>query len=290
MKIVTEVPVEIDDLALSLLGWEVHDLRARVITDNYGRGNNFHKLALSGVLRFNPADWVDCFDSNREYLPPVVITVGSDSLSEEVCIFRPFYASARDARRPVRFSENSSFVHTNKPIKHEDICVNVTALDSFDGDGSISRIPVGIKRIPVEVVDETEPSSVQLVLDRIDAYTHKGDPFIHGSLRASGHVTYGSPKQLLEDHVASWRRPPHREPTLSSVAPFSRRAPSISFDITDESGFLLDQVEGDVDIHVHVDKDGNGPTRIPRWAIDATFDPDDFPSTAARVIARVEDG
>jgi hypothetical protein len=59
---VSEVEVEINELALSLLGWEVQDFRARVTTEQYKPGgNSFHKLAISGVFRFNDDDWTDCF-------------------------------------------------------------------------------------------------------------------------------------------------------------------------------------------------------------------------------------
>jgi hypothetical protein len=46
-----------NELALSLCGWKVQDFRARVTTKQYDDGDCFHNLAVSGVFRFNEADW-----------------------------------------------------------------------------------------------------------------------------------------------------------------------------------------------------------------------------------------
>ena len=141
-KKVTELPVEINELALSLLGWEVQDFRARVTTEQYkSDGDCSHKLAVSGVF-------------------------------------------------------------------------------------SVQRCGLG-----------------RLL-------------------------------QLLEG---------------LSGAPFSRRTPNLMFDILDDTGFMLEQVRGDIDITIHVDQRGQAPSRAPRWLLDLRFDPDDCSAPPSRIIARVED-
>lgn len=114
----------------------------------------------------------------------------------------------------------------------------------------------------------------------MDAFTHQADgddgSIRLGQLRGSGRVTFGSPEELLEDRVSTWRGPVIRTPTVDDKPPFSRPAPSLLFDILDDTGFLLEQIRGDISIDIPVDANGHTPARTPRWLIDVSFDPDDY--------------
>jgi hypothetical protein len=63
----------------------------------------------------------------------------------------------------------------------------------------------------------------------------------------------------------------------------------LTFDILDDTGFLLEQIRGDVSIAITVDADGRVPSRSPRWLVDLQFDPDDYSAPPSRIIARIED-
>ena len=102
---VSEVEVEINDLALSLLGWEVQDFRARVTTEQYSDGDCFHKLAVSGVFRFNDDDWTDCFSFSRDYPTGPVMVLTSPALSAWPAI-TAFHPEKPTKGRPVRVSDN----------------------------------------------------------------------------------------------------------------------------------------------------------------------------------------
>ena len=73
----------------------------------YDDGDCFHKLAISGVFRFNDDDWADCF-GHREYPPGPVMVLRSE-------------------------------------------------------------IPLDVKAVPIEVMDESTTLSVRLELDQLDA-------------------------------------------------------------------------------------------------------------------------
>ena len=188
----------------------------------YDDGDCFHKLAISGVFRFNDDDWADCF-GHREYPPGPVMVLRSE-------------------------------------------------------------IPLDVKAVPIEVMDESTTLSVRLELDQLDAFTHQaenGNPTKRlGQVRLSGRVAFGSPEELLKDWVSTWRDPIRKTPTVIDKAPFTRPAPNIIFDILDDTGFLLEQIRGDVSIHVPVDENGRRPSRTPRWLIDRSFDPDDYSANA----------
>jgi hypothetical protein len=64
---VSDVQVQVNELALSMLGWEVQDFRARVTSTCYDDGDCFSKLAISGVFRFNDDDWTECFGYREKH-------------------------------------------------------------------------------------------------------------------------------------------------------------------------------------------------------------------------------
>lgn len=290
-KRVSEVQVGVNDLALSLLGWEVQDFRARVTTEEYEDGDCFHKLAVSGVLRFNNDDWTDCF-SSREYPSSPVMVMRSPSLSTMPAVSE-LYAETPTNGRPVRISENDWFVSSHRPIDHSDLRIELTGYDSVDIDRGISHIPLDVKMIPIELVDASTPSSVRLTFDQMDAFTHQAssdDPSARfGHLRVAGRATFGSPEELLADWVSTWRGPVTKAPTVMDKAPFDRPTPNLVFDVLDDTGFLLEQIQGDISIYIPVDADGRTPSRAPRWLVDHEFEPDEYSAPVGRIIARLED-
>lgn len=290
-KTVSEVPVQINELALSLLGWEVQDFRARVVTEAYDDGDCFHKLAVSGVFRFNDGDWVDCFSFSREYPEHPVMLLSSPSISRHPAIC-PLRLGDITKRGPLRMADDDFFVNTYRPINHADLRIELTAYDSVTSWSGITHIPLVEEVIPVQLVDESGPSHVQLTFDQLEAFKHrKGDKDDgrHGLIRAAGRVTFGTPEELLADWVSTWRKPATTPPTVASKAPFSRYAPDLMFDVLDDTGFLLEQLGGKISVTVHVDERGRTPSRAPRWAVNLDFDPDDYSAPVSRIVARVED-
>jgi hypothetical protein len=286
----SDVQVQVNELALSILGWEVQDFRARVTSTCYDDGDCFHKLAISGVFRFNDDDWTDCF-GYREYPPSPVMVLRSPALSKWPAI-TALHVEKPKRGRSVRVSANEFFLNSYQAIDHSDLLIELTGYDSIEASSYGSEIPLDVKAVPIEVVDESTSLSVRLELDQLDAFTHQaenGNPTNRlGQVRLSGRVAFGSPEELLEDWVSTWRSPIRKAPTVIDKAPFTRPAPNIIFDILDDTGFLLEQIRGDVSIHVPVDENGRTPSRTPRWLIDRSFDPDDYSATPSRVIARIE--
>lgn len=192
----------------------------------------------------------------------------------------------------IRVAEDDFFVNTYRPINHGDLRIELTAYDSVTSWSGIDHIPLVEEPIPVELVYESGPSHVKLTFDQLEAFKHrKGDKDDgrHGLIRAAGRVTFGTPEELLADWVSTWRKPARTTPTVADKAPFSRQAPSLTFDVLDDTGFLLEQLRGNVSITVHVDERGHTPSRAPRWVVNLDFDPDDYSAPVSRIVARVED-
>lgn len=118
-KKVTEVPVEINELALSLLGWEVQDFRARVTTERYDDGDCFDKLAVSGVFRFNDADWVEGFSFSSSGASGLVCYCRARPLpgddNQVLGILNAYIDAFFDARRP---DSSDASVPTYRPAEN----------------------------------------------------------------------------------------------------------------------------------------------------------------------------
>jgi hypothetical protein len=273
------------------LGWEAQDFRARVTTTQYDDGDCFHKLAVSGVFRFNDADWADCFRFSREYPRHPIMILSSPALSTRPAICELFVRNIKQGR-PLRVADDGFFVNTRRSIDHGDLRIELTAYDSIETRSGITDLPLVEEDIPVELVDESTPSNVRLTFDQLEAFTHRkddADEGRHGLIRAAGRVTFGAPEELLADWVSTWQNPPHTTPSVAENAPFSREASELVFDVLDGSGFLLEQLRGDIDITVHVDERGQTPSRAPRWLINLDFDPDGYSAPVSRIVARIED-
>lgn len=287
---VSDVKVEVNELALSLLGWEVEDFRARVTSDEWDDGECFHKLAVSGVFRFNEGDWTDCFSYSREYPRYPVMLLSSPALTDKPAI-TTFWCEPKKGR--ARVSKNEMFIPSLRRIDHSDLRIEITAYDSCDASNGIANLPLRPQEIPIEFEDETTFSSVRLSFDQMTAFTYGDDDrdyhLGHGLIRASGRVLFGSPEELLADWVSTWRGDIRKTPTVQDKAPFSRPAPNLIFDILDESGFLLEQGRGEVGIRIPVNDAGRTPSRNPSWLVDYTFNTEDFSAPPSRVIVRAED-
>ncbi len=290
----SEVEVEINELALSLLGWEVQDFRARVTTEQFMSGGSFsHKLAISGVFRFNGDDWTDCFSYSREYPVRPAMLLSSPKLSAWPAITELSLGQPKEGR-PARLSRNEYFVHTYGAIDHSDLRIEITGYDSIVAGSQIGYIPLGVKELPLEVEDETTLSSIKLTFDQLAAFTHRDDDNSggderYGQVRASGRVTFGSAEEILADWVSTRRGENRTAPTVLSEAPFTRPAPNLVFDILDDTGFLLEEISGRIYIRIPVDANGHTPSRAPRWLVDCSFYPGNYSAPPSRVIARVGD-
>lgn len=291
---VSDVTVEVDELALSLRGWEVQDFRARVTSAKLRDGDYSHKLSTSGVFRFNEADWADCFSRSREYPRSPAMLLSSPKLSAWPAI-SGIYLGQPKPGRPARTSVNDYFIHTYSAIDPSDLQIEIAGYDSIDAADGIECIPLRVKELSIELEDETTRPAVKLTFDQLAAFTHFEDGGTrwagrtHARVRASGRVTFGSPEDLLADWVSTWTREIRQVPTVLSKAPFTRPVPQIVFDILDESGFLLEQVRGEINISIPVDEQGRTPSRNPTWIIDKDLEISSYSAPLSRVIARVED-
>lgn len=284
-----EVDVEISEHSLSMLGWEVSDFRARVTTARDFRGNYEHKLSISGVFRFNKGDWAERFSSRDYPLSPVML-IGVPSHSPWKSITALELGPTQDGH-VARIAQNNSFLTTPQPIDYSDIRIEITGYDGICASSVIPAIPRGVEELPIHIQDETNLTSIKLEIEKLTAFTHcnSDGKRAYAQTLAYGRVTFGSGTDVFAECMASEVGRPRKSRTLLNTAPFWRSAPTIVFDILDETGFLLETIHSWFTVEIHIDAQGNTQNRSPRWLVNRGFNVANYTAPPSRVIARIED-
>ncbi|MEU9290233.1 hypothetical protein AB0D57_37715 [Streptomyces sp. NPDC048275] len=293
-KKVEELEVEIDELALSLVGWQVENVRARLVTDSFD-DTHFQEIVVSGTARFLHEDWSDRFTRGEDddYPPTLLLGLSPVDRPELVTYTHALLETIKKAgKRPVRLSKSSSTWECSKPVKPEKIRLQVTSFDLSETDLDLVWPSSKMKPLPVELLDETVHEAVRLKPTACDA-TIVGKRR-EGSLqvRLGGFAEFGSAKELLADFVAMepWRGDDlDDEYDIEAECPFEVSMPGIAVEVLDGTDFLLDKREVSLYGRVPVGEGAALPSRQPRWIAQCSFDLDDLSGEPTRVVVRVMD-
>ncbi|WP_406008385.1 hypothetical protein OG440_21335 [Streptomyces sp. NBC_00637] len=293
-KKVEELEVEVDELALSLVGWQVENVRARLVTDSFG-GEHFQEIVVSGTARFLREDWSDRFtrDEDDDFPPTLLLGLSPVDRPELISYTHALLETIKKAgKRPVRFSKSSSTWSCSKPVKPESIRLQMSAFDLEETDLDLTWPSSKTKPLPVELIDETVHEAVRLKPTTCDAAIvgKKHDASLQ--IRLGGFAEFGSAKELLADFVAmeSWRDDdPDVEYDVEAECPFEVSMPGITVEVLDGTDFLLDKREVSLYGRVPVGEGATLPSRHPRWIAQCSFDLDELSGEPTRVVVRVLD-
>jgi hypothetical protein len=281
--------VEVDELALSLVGWQVDEVQARLVTKTYGKKDHRQEVSVSGTLRFLSEDWTDRF-SGSSYVPSPLLALvrrgGSAAPGLQAAVFE---TEKKASKRPLRFSHSSRRWECKQPLKPEDLELKLTAYDINEVDSNFELTPEEVIDIPSEVIDDTTRSSVKARVVNATVQILVEDYSDNLRVHLEGVFEYGTAQQLLTDHVEGddWR---DSAPTLEKECPFEVDVPQVEVEILDEVGFLLENGSFSIYAHIPVQEGGKLPGRQPRWVAQGNWDVDDMAGTPARVIVRIVDG
>ncbi|WP_426569999.1 hypothetical protein [Streptomyces canus] len=293
-KKIEEIDVEVDELALSLVGWQVENVRARLVTDSFD-DTHFQEIVVSGTARFLQEDWVDRFsrDKDDDYPPTLLLGLSPVDQPESVSYTHALLETIKKAgKRPVRFSKSSSTWECSKPVKPEKIRLQVTSFDLDETNLDLMWPSSKTKPLPVELIDETVHEAVRLKPTNCDATIFGKGHDASLQVRISGFAEFGSAKELLTDLVAieSWRGDaPEDDHDVEGECPFEALLPGITVEVLDATDFLLDKRETALYGRIPVGKGAALPSRQPRWIAQFPFDLDDLSGKPARVVVRVLD-
>ncbi|MGW5988211.1 hypothetical protein ACWFRT_02420 [Streptomyces anulatus] len=293
-KKIEELEVKVDELALSLVGWQVENVRARLVTDSFD-DTHFQEIVVSGTARFLKEDWSDRFTRGEDddYPPTLLLGLSPVDRPELVSYTHTLLETVKKAgKRPVRFSESSRIWECSKPVKPEQIALHMTSFDLEETGLGLVWPSSKTKSLPVELVDETVHEAVRLKPTTCDATVvgKKRDATLQ--VRLGGFAEFGSARELLADYIAmeSWRGDePGDDYDVEDECPFEVSMPGIAVEVLDDTDFLLDKCEVSLYGRVPVGEGAALPSRQPRWIAQCSFDLDDLSGVPTRVVVRVLD-
>lgn len=292
------IDISVDELALSLVGWQVEDAQARLVTESHGRTNHEQQLAISTTFRFLSEDWTARFkDSDGDdYAPSAFLALNRRDAPAPASNYEwVILGKIRKAKKGlIRVSAKTDTWICQAPLAPKDLDLRLTAYDlDYVSDLYINsklRLP-SPTTIPLEIVivDETSVEGPHAKFGASHAYVSQGDGCKTLTVHTEGTFEFGTAEDLLKAYVDRCDYAAY-ESTVDDYAPFEVDVPEIKFEILDDTGFLLEHRTCTFYGHIPIDDQGNVPRRQPRWIGRHVINIDDLPGDPHRVVVRVTDG
>jgi hypothetical protein len=292
------VDISVDELAMSLVGWQAEDVQARLLTEPHGGDGHRQQLAFSGTFRFLAEDWTDRFKRNDgdSYASEVFLALNRRDTPAPSSNYRwVVLEKIKNAKRGlVRVSAQSNPWICNARLTAKDLDLRLTSYDLDDVSGVYlnSKLELPSRSttpLEITVVDETSDGGPRPKVAVAHAYLSKWRSDATLTVHTEGTFEFGSAEDLLKTYL-SRRDWGGRGWTLEDAAPFEVDVPKIKFEILDETGFLLDDRRFMFYGHIPVDEQGNVPGRPARWIGRDVMDISKLPGDPHRVVVRATDG
>lgn len=292
------IDISVDELALSLVGWQVEDAQARLVTESHDRTDHEQQLAFSATFRFLSEDWTDRFkDSDGDdYASAVFLTLNRRDTPAPSSNYRwVVLEKIKKAKKGlIRVSAKSDTWTRHAPLTAKDIDLRLTAYDLDDVsdlyiNSELSLPSPTTTPLEITVVDETSVEGPRAKVAVAHAYVSKGDYHTTLTVHTEGTFEFGSAEDLLKAYRDQRDWGDHGS-TVKDSAPFEVDVPEIRFEIVDDTGFLLGDRTCKFYGHIPVDGQGNVPRRQPRWIGRDVINISDLPGDPHRVVVRVTDG
>ncbi|MGV0813362.1 hypothetical protein ABQF34_15475 [Mycolicibacterium boenickei] len=292
------IDISVDELALSLVGWQAVEAQARLLTESHDRTDHKQQLAVSATFRFLPEDWTDRFkDSDGDdFASEVFLTLNRRDAPAPTSNYTwVVLEKIRKATKGlIRVSAKSDTWTCHTPLAAKDLDLRLTAYDLDDVSDLYINSKLGLPSptiTPLEIimVDETSADAPRAKVAVAHAYVSNGDYRTTLTVHAEGTFEFGSAEDLLKAYVDrhDWA---DDESTVTDSAPFEVDVPEVRFEITDDTGFLLNNRTCTFHGHIPIDDQGSVPRRQPRWIGRDVIDISKLPGDPHRVVVRVIDG
>ncbi|WP_314254425.1 hypothetical protein [Streptomyces sp. DSM 40907] len=288
-RTVQRLDLEVDEPALSHLGWQIDEIEARPVTTTYSEWEHHQEIELSGTARFLGEHWSDRFGGG-DYAPALLLAVGRTGSPIPPQYKRLVMETVtKVSEHPRHLCEKSSSWECESPLTPGEITLRITALDVEEIEADFDLAPVKHSVLPVEVIDQsTQTGAVRLTVTTSSANLLH-DPYdTRLRVHLAGSVVLGAPEQLLAAHLAAhdWR---DQDSTLEDQCPFDVSLPGLVVETLGEGGSLLRATEISLYGSIPVGEAGELPTRRPRWTADVCDDLHYCAPPPTRVIVRIVD-
>jgi hypothetical protein len=278
------IDVRLDEVLLSLAGYEITDARARLVRE-YDEWEKIHKheLHLSIRGRFTPDEWTDRFTT--DWAPELVPLVRASSVApDDVTYYLP---RLDHDERAVRISDRHELWVLKKPLPEGSVSVQLTTRDAANVD--YDPVPLGkiSREIPVQLLAEPASCGCRPLVDEYRAFLDKKpdkseEPELQ--VHASGSFELcGMDESLAEYRERSTDRH-DRDYRYYEEHPL----PTMALEVTDDSGFILDEDDSVIALAAQVDRIDGPPMRAPRWTFTRRLRAEDYTTPPAQVVLRFE--
>lgn len=290
-KQVVPLAVELDEVALSIVGWEVGDLHARLVSSIYD-DTAFHEVAASAELRFHPEDWAVRFNktdmlSEDDYLSAIVWQLRSRARGPLMSYQQMVLSlKKKEVRAPKLVSAQMRAWETSGPIDATDLYIWVGAVDWDEIDGTYSEPSWHWTDVRFEVVDYTAPRGITVSVNEASARIRDGEN-LEVSIRATHAI--GSAEDLLVGAIESGDFYGDRGAPIEEQEDFAVQAADVVVHVFDKTGFLLDSREISNYRWVNVREGGRCPPRSPSLVCVVGFELEDLSGEIDRVVIRFQD-
>ena len=296
MSVTYELPVNVDDIALSLRGYEVQEARARLVVTSYGDNTYSHDILLMITARFNPQDWTDCFAYDTDYPAGAVVIVSAPRISPLPAIIHFKHQENTSIQRWRLGGEeySNTLLFDERVLRPEDLTVTLTAFDRHAAPKYCYGFPKIVQEIPIEIINTSTISSLEINLNAtafrvLDIHERGGDEY---PCLITGSVSFQSGEAICSDYARINYGDPNRD--LTYKFPIKQSLPMIFLEAVDATGFSLaqlDKYEIYTELFIHVNENKQLTyTRFPTFLIFEPFSDSDVSGIdVAKIICRIED-
>lgn len=275
------IDVHVDELQLSLRGYDIADAQARLVYeyDTYDKEYEY-EIHWSVRGRFNPDEWTDRFSG--DWAPQLVPILRVPEMGPTG--FVSWWGDLDRSKRAVKISERRDLWKSRKKIDPAGVSATVTAYDSVDVDYDPVPLEKGARTLPIEVVAEPADCGCVPLVQQVHASTacEPGDDDRFLQLLLSGGVQLCGLDEEREEYRSGLEYRRDRSYRYTE----DHELPTLGIEILDESGFLLEEKDEAVRLQAEVDRLDGPPMRQPRWIYAERFPFDRYSDVPARVIAR----
>jgi hypothetical protein len=233
-KQVSEIAVDIDEIALAVLGWE-GEARIRVTADDWetkeGKKSKIqYSYALSGTFRFNLEEWSTRYvyrDDEDTYASWLLLEIHCPPLGEPVYKGILTGTIREMRRRPLRVSEQGELGYSLPLVGPEQITARITAYDGIDVSRD-ERFKRRSKVLPVEVFSEL---AAEAFVPKVQAHAYTTSENMVVTI--AGTVTPGTDQALAAAaKTIRWFNPERNQECKIPL-------PQIEVELLDKTGFIL---------------------------------------------------
>jgi hypothetical protein len=233
-KQASEIAVDIDEIALAVLGWE-GEARIRVTADDWeteegGQSKVHYSYALSGTFRFNLEEWSTRYvysDNEDTYASWLLLEIHCPPLGEPVYKEILTGTIREMRRRPLRVSEQGELGYSLPWVDPQQITARITAYDGTDVSRD-ERFERPSKALPVEVFNEL---ATEAFVPEVQAHAYTTSENV--AVTIAGTVIPGSDQALAAAAKTIRRFNPERDQECEIPLP------QIEVELLDETGFIL---------------------------------------------------